>query len=303
MKKAILLIISTLLIVLLIIFLQKSNQKMDNQKEMVITTIYPLYYITNEIAKEHIVVRQLIKAGNQIHSFSPTPKDMVELDRGKLFITLGERLEPWSAKIAKATTVEVLSLDTTLHLIKHEAHGHKHNMGIDPHIWLDFDNDIEMTRVIGERLIELYPQYKDKFQRNILTLQKRFEELKKLYRDGLSECKKDTILVAHDAFGYMERSYGFESQSIMGIFANSKPNANKLAKLTKIIEQKELNILLVDPLVSTKSATQLAKDRGLELEYLYTIGNISLKNKNEGRDMMILLKANLSTLKKALQCR
>jgi zinc transport system substrate-binding protein len=282
---------------------QKSNQKVDNQKEMVVTTIYPLYYITNEIAKGSIVVKQLIKAGNQIHSFSPTPKDMVELDGGELFITLGEKLEPWSAKIAKATTVEVLSLDTTLDIINHEAHEHKHNGGIDPHIWLDFDNDIEMSRVIGEKLIALYPQYSDEFKKNLIALQERFEALKILYRDGLSECKKDTILVAHDAFGYMQRRYGFESQSIMGIFANSKPNANKLAKLTKIIEQKGLTMLLVDPLVSTKSATQLAQDRGLKLEYLYTLGNISLKNRDEGRDMMILLKDNLATLQKALQCQ
>ena len=303
MKKAILLIISILLITLLVISLQKSDK--GNHKEVVITTIYPLYYITKEIAKEHIEVRQLIKVGNQIHSFSPTPKDMVELDRGSLFITLGERLEPWSKKIAEATTVDVLSLDTTLDLIERSSHHdeHKHNSGIDPHVWLDFDNNINMAEAIKNRLTKIYPQYSKSFKKSTIELQERFRTLKREYEDGLKSCQKDTILVAHDAFGYMQRAYGFESQSIMGIFAHSKPNAKKIAKLTRIIDSRGISILFYDPLVSTKSATQLANDRDLELLPLYTLGNISLKNRDKKEDMISLLRHNLTQLQKALQCQ
>jgi zinc transport system substrate-binding protein len=309
-KKALILILIFIIAIVLFLFVSRSGHTQKAVKNRtVVTTIYPLYFMTQRIAGDTVAVKRLIKPGNEIHSFSPTPADMVTLDRAALFVTLGKDLEPWTEKLAHATDVEILSLEKELTLIHSGAHHHHHaeesaphRSGINPHVWLDFDNDIKMVRMIRDRLGTLYPEQRAIFVKNASLLMEEFGKIKKSYADGLKTCTKKTLLVGHDAFGYLERSYGFESKSIMGIFAHSKPNAAKLAALSDLVKMKKLHYLFIDPMESSKSAVQLARDMDLTLEPLYTLGNISLDLEKKGEDMLSLLRFDLKQLKKGLEC-
>ena len=312
MKKAVWLIVIVSFVLLGLLFIQKSSSKSPAlQQNTVITTIYPLYFITKGIVGEAVEVKRLIKPGNEIHSFSPTPVEMVALDRADLLITLGKELEPWTGKLAAATNVKILSLEEGLTLIytekdhhaEHQEGGHHHQGGINPHVWLDFDNDIKMIQMISDRLGELFPEQKMHFTKNALAMQEQFKKLQRSYAEGLKQCDKQILLVGHDAFGYLEKHYGFETESIMGVFAHSRPDAGKIAALSEMIKAKELYYLFTDPIESSKSASQLAADMNLTLEPLYTLGNISLEDEEKGEDMLTLLYFDLIQLRKGLECR
>ncbi len=315
MKKAVWLITIVSSLLLLVLFFQKSTEREtvaqeQIQKHTVVTTIYPLYYLTKNIAGGQIKVNRLIKPGNEIHSFSPTPAEMVALDKSDLLITLGKDLEPWTQKLSAATSVKVLSLEDGLSLIHtgedhhdKQQKGKHHHGGINPHVWLDFDNDIKMIKMIRDTLTELYPKYSVKFLENSSLLIEKFEKLKKVYSQGLKKCDKQILLVGHDAFGYMEKRYGFKTESIMGVFAHSRPNAAKIVALSDLIKSEKLHYLFSDPIESSKSASQLANDMNLTLEPLYTLGNISLKDEKNGEDMITLLHLDLVQFRKGLECR
>jgi len=295
MKKAISLLLAISIALAVILFWQSNKASDIKDKRGIITTIYPIYYITKEIVGNNIKVNRLIKAGSEIHSFSPTPQDMVLLSKSELLITLGESLEPWVSKLSNATHIDTLSLFDNLNLIHHKEH-------IDPHIWLDFNNDIKIIESITNKLSKLYPSYSETFSKNATTLKKKFKDIDKQYRDGLKGCNQDTILVTHNAFGYMERNYGFKSKSIMGIFAHSKPNASKIAELSNSIKEDSIKIMFFDPMSSHKSAKQLATDMSLSLMPLYPIGNISIDDEKNGEDIFTLLSKNLVSLKRGLEC-
>ena len=295
MKKAISLLLAISMALAVILFWQSNKASDIKDKRGIITTIYPIYYITKEIVGNDVKVNRLIKAGSEIHSFSPTPQDMVLLSKSELLITLGESLEPWVSKLSNATHIDTLSLFDNLNLIHHKEH-------IDPHIWLDFNNDIKIIESITNKLSKLYPSYSETFSKNATTLKKKFKDIDKQYRDGLKGCNQDTILVTHNAFGYMERNYGFKSKSIMGIFAHSKPNASKIAQLSNSIKEDSIKIMFFDPMSSHKSAKQLATDMSLSLMPLYPIGNISIDDEKNGEDIFTLLSKNLVSLKRGLEC-
>jgi zinc transport system substrate-binding protein len=310
MKKALWLIVAVLALVATLLFVAKGySPSAKEHQRTVVTTIYPLYFMTARIAGDAVTVKRLIKPGNEIHTFSPTPAEMVALDEADLLITLGEELEPWTKKLAAATHVPLLSLERGLTLIDtgdahHAEHpGHFHHSTINPHVWLDFDNDITMLRTITKALTQLYPDKEALFERNAAALQHDFETLKHSYSEGLRECRQTTLLVGHDAFAYLEKRYGFHTESIMGIFAHSRPNAAKIAELSRLIREKKLRYLFTDPIESSKSATQLAADMNLTLEPLYTLGNLSLQNETKGEDMITLLYFDLKQLRKGLECR
>jgi len=295
LKKAIFLLLTISITLVFILFWQSKNPSNEIDKKGVVTTIYPIYYITKEIVGDEINVDRLIKAGSEIHSFSPTPQDMVLLSKSKLLITLGASLEPWVDKLSNATKVDILSLSDNLDLIHHEEH-------IDPHIWLDFKNDIKMIDSIKNKISKIYPSSSEIFSKNAIILKKRFEAMDNEYRNGLKECNQDVILVTHNAFGYMQRTYGFKSKSIMGIFAHSRPNASKIAQLSDEIKEQSIKIMFFEPMSSNKSAKQLATDMNLSLMPLYPIGNISIDDENNGEDIFTLLSKNLVSLKRGLEC-
>jgi zinc transport system substrate-binding protein len=311
MKKALWLIVIVLLALSAFLLLGRHSDKAPVAgSKTIVTTIYPLYFITREIAGDAITVKRLIKPGSEIHSFSPTPAEMVALDRADLLITLGKELEPWTAKLSAATNVQVLSLEEKLTLIEAEKEhpgehhtDHHHHGAVNPHVWLDFDNDIRMVQAIAGKLAEIYPENRAVFEKNAEKLQKNFEKLKVSYSRGLESCEKKMILVGHDAFAYLERAYHFETESIMGIFAHSRPNAAKIAALSEMIKERNLHYLFTDPIESSKSASQLAADMNLTLEPLYTLGNISLKDEKRGEDMITLLYFDLEQLRKGLECQ
>ncbi len=212
--------------------------------------------------------------------------------------------------MASATDVKTLSLEKGLNLLHtgkghhgdHGEEGHDHS-GIDPHVWLDLDNDIKMIEMIRDKLVTLYPKHSMYFQENASLMKEAFTKLKKSYSQGLQRCDQEMLLVGHDAFGYMKKKYDFETESIMGVFAHSRPNAAKIAALTNMIKAKKLHYLFTDPIESSKSASQLANDMNLMLEPLYTLGNISLSDEQKGEDMMTLLYLNLIQLRKGLECQ
>ncbi len=88
----------------------------------------------------------------------------------------------------------------------------------------------------------------------------------------------------------------------MGVFAHSRPDASKIAKLSDMIKEKGLKYLFTDPIESSKSAFQLATDMHLDLEPLHTLGNISLADERNGEDMIKLFYLNLKQFRKGLEC-
>jgi len=296
LKKAIFLLLTIIIALISIIFWQSKSPSDKLDKNGIITTIYPIYYMTKEIVGDKLNVYKLIPAGNEIHSFSPTPQDMILLSQSKLLITLGASLEPWVNKLSSATKVDILSLSDNLDFIHHKEH-------IDPHIWLDFDNDIKMIDTIKNKLSIIYPSSSEIFAKNATTLKNKFEAMNKRYKNGLEQCNKNVILVTHNAFGYMQRKYNFKSKSIMGIFAHSKPNASKIAELTDDIKKQSIKIMFFEPMSSNKSAKQLATDMNLSLIPLYAIGNLSIDDEKSGEDMLSLLSKNLISLRRGLECQ
>ena len=55
------------------------------------------------------------------------------------------------------------------------------------------------------------------------------------YDDGLADCERDTVVVSHDAFGYLDR-YGLHFEAIAGLSPDAEPTPADLARLQELID-------------------------------------------------------------------
>src|SRR3546814_15538000 len=77
--------------------------------------------------------------------------------------------------------------------------------------------------------------------------------LDKEYVDGLANCERTTVVVNHDAFGYLSR-YGLKFESITGLSPGAEPTATERARLQELSREKGLTTVFSENLDSKKDA-------------------------------------------------
>ncbi len=109
------------------------------EKLKIVTTLFPQYDFTREIGKDKVDVALLLPPGTESHSFEPSPKDIVNIQKSDLFIYTGEAMEPWAHKLIetiKGKKVVVVDTSAGIELMKEEDHDeHEGEEGEHPFEW------------------------------------------------------------------------------------------------------------------------------------------------------------------------
>jgi zinc transport system substrate-binding protein len=281
-------------------------------KLSVVTTLYPLYDFTREIAGDKAKVTLLLPPGIEPHSFEPRPEDVVTVSKADVVIYTSEFMEPWAVKLLSSITTKPEVIDTSkgLQLLKSgqaeegEHGGRRHHGGFDPHIWLDFANAQVMVQNIADGLGRRDPANKDYYRGRAETYKRQLQKLDEEFKGGLAECRKKIFLHGgHYAFGYLAQRYGLTYRSAQAIDPDSEPTPQKLAGLVKEMRSNGLKYVYSEELLSPATAEMIAKETGAQVLMLNAAHNISKQDFDKGVTFITLMRQNLENLRKGLECK
>ena len=71
----------------------------DEKRLQIVTTIFPPYDFARAIAGGEADVKMLLKPGEEIHSYEPTPRDIMAIQNCDLFIYVGGENDVWADRI------------------------------------------------------------------------------------------------------------------------------------------------------------------------------------------------------------
>ena len=287
------------------------------QRLRVVTSLYPLYDFSKNIGKQRVELSLLLPPGVEPHSFEPKPADIVNLNKADLFIYTNKYMEPWVDDIIKGIdNNKAMLLDSSKGIIlmeeadernhdKKNAHkdtrGHS---GMDPHIWLDFDNSIKMVDTIRDAFILKDEAGREHYMKNADDYKSALRELDRKYRSSLGRCKKKIFITGgHFAFGYLARKYGLTYVSAYGFSPDAEPTPWQLAKISGLLKQLGLNYIFHEELLMPRVADTLARETGAKLLLLHGAHNISREEFEGGSSFIKLMEKNLENLEKGLECR
>lgn len=289
--------ISLILVLILLLTGCKAGEKPndDEEKLMVSTSFYPLYFLTNEIGGQNIDLSIVIPAGAEAHDYEPSIKQLKEIEKTDLFIYNGAGFESWTDKLLETLLDEDQTIEASeeIELIKIDKVA-------DPHIWLDPTNMDSIAERIKERLIDLDEENKEEYEENYQQLSNKLKKIDKEYSQTLENKKRDTILVSHAAFGYMAERYGFNQISVLGINPEHEPSPGTIADIIEIAREENFNYIFLETLTSPKTVEVIAKEAGLETLILNPIGGLTKEEEKEGEDYISIMEKNLKNLKKSL---
>ncbi|MFA7069515.1 MAG: metal ABC transporter substrate-binding protein [Sulfurimonas sp.] len=267
-------------------------------KPTVALSTFALYDIAKNITGDSVELFKILPDGTSAHTFEPTPKDMVKLSKSSIVFYSGAGLEPWIKRFKFSSKSVDISEFVKLREVDDDHHHHSH---FDPHYWLDISNMILATNKIKDELIELFPKNRELFSKNATIYIEKLKELDEEYKQTLSSCKLDTIILNHNAFSYLAHRYGFKSASLSGLSPEDEPNAKKMIELVKFIKSNGVKVIFGENFASKKAIQSIAAEAGVDVDLLQPIGNITADE--VGLGYIDIMKTNLVKISKALECR
>ena len=137
MKKASLSLIILIIIVIGAICIFNKTNKIERQEEKmdIVTSIYPVYDFTRQIAGDKANVTMLLPAGVEIHDYEPTPQDIIEIKNSDLFIYLGKQLEPWGDTVTSGIDNQenIKNISQGIQLLENEEFENEYMQESDEH--------------------------------------------------------------------------------------------------------------------------------------------------------------------------
>jgi zinc transport system substrate-binding protein len=280
----------------------------DDSEEglQVATAFYPLQYAAERVAGELAQVDNLTRPGMEPHDLELTVAETALIVRADL-IVFEDGFQP-AVDDGIDQNAEGVALDVTdaADLVPiadghEEEHGEEHDHGdLDPHFWQDPLRLAAVGDAIAEELAELDADHADDFRANAADLRADLEALDAEYAEGLAGCERDTVVVSHDAFGYLAK-YGLHLAPVAGLSPDAEPTPGDLADLQQLIDDEGITTVFSETLGSPRFTRPLADDLGLRTDVLDPLEGLA--SADDTSDYVSLMRDNLAALQEANGCR
>lgn len=281
----------------------------------IIATNFPQYDFVKNITKDKANVTMLLKIGAEAHSYEPTPKDLIAIEKSDLFVYNGGENDEWIENFLKdnlsklnsfAFTKEVsLRAEEEVEGMQPEAeeeHEDGEEQGFDEHVWTSPKNDEVILNKLCEAIVKLDPENKDYYEKNASDYINRFKELDQKYSEVISTSKNKT-LVFGDRFPllYFAKDYGLNYYAAFkGCSNETEVSASTIKFLIDKAEQLKSPVIFKIELSSDNIASTIAESVNAKVMTFNSGHNITVEEFKAGRTMADLFSDNIPALKEAL---
>lgn len=290
----------------------------DDGKLRVVAGFYPLAEAAGLVGGDRVVVQNLTPAGSEPHDLELAPDQVEDLEDADLVITLGRGFQPAVEQVAGRRGGATLELLDVLPVPQGEvADGHADEEdhaedggdehgdeegALDPHVWLDPALHAAAVEAIAEALTELDPDGAEVFAAGAAAFTAELEELDAEFQEALTGCERSTIVVSHEAFGWLTARYGLDQEGIAGLSPEAEPDPARLAALTDLVEAEGITTVFTEALVSPRVSETLAREAGVETAVLDPLEGLTDEQVAAGATYTSVMRENLATLTEALGC-
>lgn len=291
-----------------------SQSASSDGKINVVTSFYPMYEFTKQVAGEHANVISLIPSGAEPHDWEPSAKDMKHMKNANVFVYNGI-VEGWaeqalqSAKNPNRVVVEASKgielMEGTEEEHDDHDHGHDHKEAaggkiLDPHVWLTPALAQKEIEVIVTGLTQADPGNKDDYRKNADAYIAKLKALDESFRSGLKDVKRKEFVTQHAAFGYLAKEYGLTQVPISGLSPEEEPAPDQMAEIVAFAKEHKVQTIFFETLVDPKVAQTIAKEIGAKIDVLNPLEGLTDDEKKKNLDYISVMTNNLEALKKAL---
>lgn len=183
---------------------------------MVAVSIEPQRWLLEHIVGDRMEIRTLLARGGNPESYEPSFSHLADLERSSLYMSIGN-LGFEHALIDRLALnfpdLPIICVSDSIDLII-DDHGHRHDNGVDPHVWSSADNARIIARNMLVAVRNLDPEGAEIYEKNYNKLIQTIDSVDNACAAMLAPLKGTTFIVWHPSLSYFARDYGLHQISI-----------------------------------------------------------------------------------------
>ena len=281
------------------------EQTHDKSKLQIVCTSFPAYDFAREIAADRAELTLLIKPGSEVHSYEPTPKDMIRIQESDLFICNGGESEQWAKTLITPELNTIYMMDC-VDTVEESADGiynaEDGEPELDEHVWTSPLNAIKISEEICNVLCKLDTDNAEAYKTNFTAYKAQLMALDREFRQVIKNSGKHTLVFA-DRFPmrYFALEYGLDCYAAFpGCSSETEPSAKTVAYLIDRVREDKIPAVLYMEFSNQKMADVICEDTGCRKLPFYSAHSVSAEQFEQGVSYLDLMRINLNSLKEAL---
>lgn len=310
-----------LFLILLIIFLLAGCgplQMQQKEKTQIVATIFPLYDFAREIAGEDAEVKMLLKPGAEVHSYEPTPQDIIAIQNCDVFLYIGGESDEWVRNVLESidtTDMQVVALMDCVDAVEeaengfawNSEHGHDdahvhEEMEYDEHIWTSPRNTVKMVKTITGALQAADSSHAAGYAERAERYTGQLTALDEALTETVNNAERKLVIFADRfPFLYLVRDYGLDYYAAYpGCSSEAEPSAATVAAIIEEVKETGVPAVFYIELSNRLMANTIAEATGAEELLLHSCQNVSREEFRQGEGYLSLMERNVRNLQRAL---
>jgi len=221
------------------------------EKIGVAVTILPQAEFVKKVGGEKVQVTVMIPPGASPHTYEPTPKQLIEVSKAKIYFQVGSGVDFELSFMDKIVEVNskmwVVNCSEGIKIIDK-----------DPHVWLSPKNAKIMVRNIYSALARIDPENEGYYRKNMESYLKELDNLDEEIREILGNITNRRFMIYHPAWGYFARDYNLTQIPVEK--EGKEPTARGLIALINQAEKLKIKVIFVSPQFDRKKAETIAEN-------------------------------------------
>ena len=189
------------------IYNQRNSTIINSNLPIVVATNSVICDLTKQVAGNTINLICLIPPGMNPLTYKPTPEDSRVIESADLVLYHGYNFEPGLMKIIKSTTNT--NSYTKIAVAESAVKNPIKIKLIEPHIWHNPNNTIEMVKIINNNLVKLAPNNKNIYSKNTKKVIQEINQIDNWIKKRLDTipAKNRKLITSNAAMIYYVKAY------------------------------------------------------------------------------------------------
>ena len=292
----------------------------EGEKLSIVVTDFPCYDFARAVAGDNADITMLIKPGSEVHSYEPSPNDVLSMTEADMFIYIGGESDSWVDGMLSSMgddmpcalrmfgCVDGLETDDddAHHGSDHHDDGHHedthHDHAYDEHIWTNPMYAIQMVDAIAVELCEIDPANAESYRANADSYIAQITEIDAAIRDITANSSRNCVVFGDRfPFVHMACEYGIDyCAAFPGCAAETEPSAQTIMELIDKVDSEHIPCVYVIEMSTGNVASAIAEETGAEIGTLHSVQNVSADEFNAGETYVSIMWKNVEALRKGL---
>lgn len=249
-----------------ILYLTSCTSAHHKQDRVLMVTIEPLRYFTEQVAGEDWKVVTMVPKGSSPETYDPTPAQLVSLSKATAYFSVGHLgfEQQWLSRLQEnAPQVKFFDTSRGIELLKghHDHEGHADDT--DPHVWTTPRNALLMVRNICEALCQLDEGQAEAYRSRLALVEKKIQHTDSIIRQVCQQGVQSHFIIYHPSLSYFAQDYGLVQIAIEK--DGKEPSPVYLQQLIKECQAHQVRTVFVQSEFNTQNAQVIAREIGAQV--------------------------------------